>query len=492
MRNAAFNGPVKSYCYKHLQLLLSKFKLHVLLNGGRELEACKYVPHRDFYNVYKVDTHIHHSACMNQTHLLKFIRNKLSNHADEIVYENEIMETTTDSNGVKTTTPKKVKMTLGEVCRSLNLTAYDLSIDTLDMHAHNTFHRFDRFNLKYNPAGQSQLREIFLKTDNYLNGKYLAEITREVMDELEKHKYSIVEWRLSIYGRKYDEWNKLALWFYDNKLAHQNVRWLIQVPRLFDNYKEKGILQNFEEMLNNIFEPLFAVTLDPSSNIALSYFLETIVGFDSVDDESRIEYGHLTSGSQSLPRPSEWNHARNPPYGYWLYYMYANIASLNQLRKARGMSTFQFRPHCGEAGDDDHLVSAYLLANQINHGIRLRIVPAMNYLYYLSQIGIAMSPLSNNKLFLVYNRSPFPSFFQQGLNMSLSTDDPLMLHFTNDPLVEEYSIATQVWKLSTADQCEIARNSVLQSGLEDEYKRLFLGDNLEDIRKTNVPLIRLR
>jgi AMP deaminase len=76
--------------------------------------------------------------------------------------------------------------------------------------------------------------------------------------------------------------------------------------------------------------------------------------------------------------------------------------------------------------------------------------------------------------------------------MSLSTDDPLMLHFTNDPLVEEYSIATQVWKLSTADQCEIARNSVLQSGLEDEYKRLFLGDNLEDIRKTNVPLIRLR
>jgi len=30
----------------------------------------------------------------------------------------------------------------------------DLSVDTLDMHANNTFHRFDRFNLKYNPAGQ--------------------------------------------------------------------------------------------------------------------------------------------------------------------------------------------------------------------------------------------------------------------------------------------------------------------------------------------------
>jgi hypothetical protein len=35
------------------------------------------VPHRDFYNVRKVDTHVHHSACMNQKHLLRFIKAKL-------------------------------------------------------------------------------------------------------------------------------------------------------------------------------------------------------------------------------------------------------------------------------------------------------------------------------------------------------------------------------------------------------------------------------
>ena len=29
-------------------------------------------------------------------------------------------------------------------------------------------------------TGQSVLREIFLKTDNYLEGKYLAELTKEV------------------------------------------------------------------------------------------------------------------------------------------------------------------------------------------------------------------------------------------------------------------------------------------------------------------------
>lgn len=36
--------------------------------------------------------------------------------------------------------------------------------------------------------------------------------------------------------------------------------------------------------------------------------------------------------------------------------------------------------------------------------------------------------------------------------------------------MEEYAIAAQVWKLSTCDLCEIARNSVLQSGLSDKVK----------------------
>lgn len=70
------------------------------------------------------------------------------------------------------------ELTLQEVFESLNLTAYDLSIDTLDMHAHQEFHRFDRFNDRYNPTGSSRLREIFLKTDNLLKGKYLAELTQ--------------------------------------------------------------------------------------------------------------------------------------------------------------------------------------------------------------------------------------------------------------------------------------------------------------------------
>lgn len=48
---------------------------------------------------------------------------------------------------------------------------YDLNVDLLDVHADkSTFHRFDKFNLKYNPCGQSRLREIFLKQDNLMQG----------------------------------------------------------------------------------------------------------------------------------------------------------------------------------------------------------------------------------------------------------------------------------------------------------------------------------
>ena len=54
------------------------------------------------------------------------------------------------------------------------------------------------------------------------------------------------------------------------------------------------------------------------------------------------------------------------------------------------------------------------------------------------------------------------------------------------------------WKMSSVDQCEIARNSVLQSGFEDAFKRHFLGSSYKrpgalgnDIRMTNVPNIRL-
>jgi len=66
-------GPVKTLAWRRLQLLEQRFRLHAMLNSDRELAEQKSVPHRDFYNVRKVDTHVHHSACMNQKHLLRCV-----------------------------------------------------------------------------------------------------------------------------------------------------------------------------------------------------------------------------------------------------------------------------------------------------------------------------------------------------------------------------------------------------------------------------------
>ena len=45
-------------------------------------------------------------------------------------------------------------------------------------------------------------------------------------------------------------------------------------------------------------------------------------------------------------------------------------------------------------------------------------------------------------------------------------------------LQNRYAIAKQVWKLSAADLCEIARNSVLVSGYSDHVKMRWLGQNV--------------
>ncbi|KAG7274429.1 hypothetical protein CRUP_033585 [Coryphaenoides rupestris] len=487
------DGPTKTYCHRRLNFLGSKFYLHEMLNEMAELKELKGVPHRDFYNVRKarlllVDTHIHAAACMSQKHLLTFIQTTYKMEADRVVLEK-------DGRGV----------TLREVFHSLSMDPYDLTVDSLDVHAgRQTFHRFDKFNSKYNPVGANELREIYLKADNLIHGEYFARIikarrrphnTFEVSHDLEESKYQHAEPRLSIYGRSPDEWDSLSKWFIDHKVHSPNMRWIIQVPRIYDIFKSKKLIPNFSKMLENIFLPLFEATVNPQKHKELHVFLKYVTGFDSVDDESKHS-DHLFS--YKSPKPQQWTADNNPPYSYYLFHMYANIMVLNNLRRERGLSTFQFRPHCGEAGSITHLVSAFLTADNISHGLNLKKSPVLQYLYYLAQVPIAMSPLSNNSLFLEYSKNPLREFLHKGLCVSLSTDDPMQFHYTKEPLMEEYAIAAQLWKLSTCDVCEIARNSVLQSGLSHQEKQHFIGANYlkdghegNDIRRTNVAQIRM-
>ncbi|KFV64000.1 AMP deaminase 1, partial [Dryobates pubescens] len=472
-------GPVKTYTHRRLKFLSSKFQVHEMLNEMEEMKELKNNPHRDFYNCRKVDTHIHAAACMSQKHLLRFIKKSYYVDADRVVYD-----------------AKGTQLTLKQLYEKLRLHPYDLTVDSLDVHAgRQTFHRFDKFNAKYNPVGASELRDLYLKTENAINGEYFATIIKEVGSDLEEAKYQYAEPRLSIYGRSAEEWPKLANWLSRHRVYSPNMKWMIQVPRIYDVFRSKNFLPHFGKMLENIFVPVFEATVNPRAHKELSVFLRHITGFDSVDDESKHS-GHMFCTKS--PKPEQWNSEKNPSYTYYLYYMYANILVLNNLRRQRGMNTFLFRPHCGEAGALTHLLTAFMTADNISHGLNLKKSPVLQYLYFLAQIPIAMSPLSNNSLFLEYAKSPLPDFHQKGLMVSLSTDDPMQFHFTKEPLMEEYAIAAQVFKLSTCDMCEIARNSVLQCGLSHEEKVRFLGENYQeegpegnDIRKTNVAQIRI-
>ena len=130
-----------------------------------------------------------------------------------------------------------------------------------------------------------------------------------------------------------------------------------QLPRLYNIYKEMGIVNSFQNMLDNVFLPLFEVTVDPNSHPQLHVFLEQVgfvfcfeashiiilcsvfllriwivfsmqvVGFDLVDDESKPE----RRPTKHMPTPDDWNIIFNPAYSYYAYYVYANLYTLNKV-----------------------------------------------------------------------------------------------------------------------------------------------------------------
>ena len=97
----------------------------------------------------------------------------------------------------------------------------------------------------------------------------------------------------------------------------------------------------------------------------------------------------------------------------------------------------------------------------------------------------ALCPQKRKKTRYKYN--PFDKLFQMGLNASLSTDDPMQFHKTEEPLLEEYTIAQNLYQYSTTELVEIARNSVTLTPFNkrDDSKVTF-NDLLFIIRMTRV------
>ena len=74
-----------------------------------------------------------------------------------------------------------------------------------------------------------------------------------MINDLQQSKYQMAEYRISIYGRSKSEWDKLAKWIVKNELFSDNVRWLIQIPRLYDVFKKSGGVKSFQEIVQSQF-----------------------------------------------------------------------------------------------------------------------------------------------------------------------------------------------------------------------------------------------
>jgi AMP deaminase len=154
-----------------------------------------------------------------------------------------------------------------------------------------------------------------------------------------------------------------------------------------DIYKSKNLIPNFEEILVNIFMPIFEVTNDPNSHPELHRFLQyvtkilriiishiprkfphldhlvipdyissQIIGFDSVDDESKPEHPLF---DHSVPTPDKWTDKDNPPYSYYLYYMYANLAVLNHFRRSEKQFVIYLIPRGVSSKKDYYMALIY-------------------------------------------------------------------------------------------------------------------------------------
>jgi AMP deaminase len=273
-----------------------------------------------------------------------------------------------------------------------------------------------------------------------LGGRYLREIvSRSAKRAAKRNVY--LEPRVSIYARSADEWAELAAWFdrAGRDVLHPNLLWAVQCPRVYHVWRKAGMMGSFGDLLRNFFGPLFDATLRPDEHPQLAALLEHIRCIDTVDNEALQDRYDVSD----LPPPDEYTATANPPYAYYHMYFWANVRALNQLRLARGKNEIRLRPHAGEAGPLHHLATAFLFAHGISHGILLKAQPTLQYLYYVNQIGISVSPISNACLFVPYVKNPFPAFYKRGLRVTLTTDDPLQFHVTEQPQLEEYVVCSQ-------------------------------------------------
>lgn len=451
------------FCSSRLKVLEARFSLYKLENLQNEAAEVKEYD-IDLTGIPKVDAHLHASAIITAPQLSSYMHTVYGEDKDR-VYGNT---------------------TVGAAMRAAGFDERRITGSTLS--------DFGAMATNYSPIHNKKMRDLYLSTTE-LEGEYFFNIVRDCAATA-RVTNGFLEPRFSIYGKCPSEWEALARWIKRWKVDDvPGLLIAVQFPRVYRVWKKRGLVQSFAEMLHNFWQPLFDAARCPQEHEDVASLLLHLRLIDTVDDESKEDEADISN----LPEPDQWTGSEEPPYSYYIYHMHANLSRLNGLRaawpKKRRISDFGFpsppielRPHCGEAGPSHHLATAFLFCHGISHGINLENSPVLQYLFYLAQVCIAMSPLSNSTLLKEYRDNPFAAFFRRGLRVSLATDDPMMFHVTHAPLLEEYVTARNAFELDEVDLSEVGRNSCFTAFSVEERSALHDFDNP---RRTNIPPRRL-
>ncbi|WP_433123720.1 adenosine deaminase [Arthrobacter koreensis] len=219
------------------------------------------------------------------------------------------------------------------------------------------------------------------------------------------------------------------------------------------------------------------VMVDPQAHLARGVALETCIhGVAAVLETSEAEFGISTALIAAFLRDRPQEEASkvladlmamnapiigigldsaelgNPPENFVPLYEQARAAGLKLVA------------HAGEEGPSHYIEQALdlLLVDRIDHGIRCMDDPELVARLEREQVPLTICPLSNVRLQAVdsLESHPLPLLLEQGLNVSVNSDDPAYFGGYVD---DNFAVLRRTFDLNPAQLARLAENSVTAS-----------------------------
>lgn len=217
--------------------------------------------------------------------------------------------------------------------------------------------------------------------------------------------------------------------------------------------------------------------VDPQAHLARGVALETCIqGVAAVLETSEAEFGMSTALIAAFLRDRPQEEASkvladllamnapiigigldsaelgNPPENFVPLYEQARAAGLKLVA------------HAGEEGPSHYIEQALdlLLVDRIDHGIRCMDDPELVARLEREQVPLTICPLSNVRLQAVdsLESHPLPLLLEQGLNVSVNSDDPAYFGGYVD---DNFAVLRRTFDLNPAQLARLAENSVTAS-----------------------------